>query len=169
MQKQLNNQFENFIIIKISPYRKIWAYFVGVKSCNKNIKLLKYLMRWITVKSVNQKRYISLIIVIFFVLGMCSENLRTDSSFEYTNTGQQEIIGISDSKLSQYEIIQGIIQSIRLKARQNYRLRLLASIRNDFVQSHIYITESVLIKLLSGIIFSSITVVSYIHAKDGEK
>ena len=124
------------------------------------------------------------IIVILFVLGMCSENLRTDSSFEYTNTGQQEIIGISDSKLSQYdictdnllrisekdnEIIQGIIQSIRLKARQNYRLRLLASIRNDFVQSHVYITESVLIKLLSGIIFSSITVVSYIHAKDGEK
>jgi len=115
---------------------------------------------------------------------MCSENLRTDSSFEYTNTGQQEIIGISDSKLSQHdictdnllrisekdsEIIQGIIQSIRLKARQNYRLRLLASIRNDFVQSHVYITESVLIKLLSGIIFSSITVVSYIHAKDGEK
>ncbi|MFR2011718.1 MAG: hypothetical protein ACLS49_09460 [Christensenellales bacterium] len=135
-------------------------------------------------KSINQKRYISLIIVILFVLGMCSENLRTDSSFEYTNTGQQEIIGISDSKLSQYdictdnllrisekdnEIIQGIIQSIRLKARQNYRLRLLASIRNDFVQSHVYITESVLIKLLSGIIFSSITVVSYIHAKDGEK
>ena len=114
-------------------------------------------------KSINQKRYISLIIVILFVLGMCSENLRTDSSFEYTNTGQQEIIGISDSKLSQQdictdnllrisekdnEIIQGIIQSIRLKPRQNYRLRLLASIRNDFVQSHVYITESVLIKLL---------------------
>ena len=30
LQKQLNNQFENFIIIKISPYRKIRAYFVDV-------------------------------------------------------------------------------------------------------------------------------------------
>ena len=135
-------------------------------------------------KSINQKRYISLIIVILFVLGMCSDNAIRESSCESTKTGQQERRGIAASYWSQYdictdnllrisekdnEIIQGIIQSIRLKARQNYRLRLLASIRNDFVQSHVYITESVLIKLLSGIIFSSITVVSYIHAKDGEK
>lgn len=135
-------------------------------------------------KSVEKKRYVSFIIVIFMILGMCFEYPKADSSFEYTNKGKQGLSGISKSVLSDWdictddlirisekdnEIIQGLIQGIRLKTAHNYKLRHLIMIIESYFHSYAYMTETVMIKLLSGIIFSSITVIMYIHAKDGEK
>lgn len=135
-------------------------------------------------KRAAQKRYISFIIVIFMIFGMCFEVSKVDSSFEYTNKESQEISGISKNIISAQdictddllrisekdnEIIREIVQGIRLRTNQNYRLRFLTLVFENYVQSYAYMTETLLIKLLSGIIFSSIAVVLYIHAKDGEK
>ena len=66
-------------------------------------------------------------------------------------------------------IVQEIIQSIRLNARQNYRTRFLTGYVQDLTYNFAYMTYVSLIILLSGIIFFGITVIMYIHAKDGEK
>ena len=128
-------------------------------------------------KCVTKKRSISFLIIIFLIAGMCFDIPKAESFFEYTDKGKHEIISISDT-ISQCRdictdellriggnesyIVQEIIQSIRLNARQNYRTRFLTG----YVQDLTYVS---LIILLSGIIFFGITVIMYIHAKDGEK
>ena len=135
-------------------------------------------------KCVTKKRAISFLIIIFLIAGMCFDIPKAESFFEYTDKGKHEIINISDT-ISQCRdictdellriggnesyIVQEIIQSIRLNARQNYRTRFLTGYIRDLTYNFAYMTYVSLTILLSGIIFFAITVIMYIHAKDGEK
>lgn len=115
---------------------------------------------------------------------MCFDIPKAESFFEYTDKGKHEIINISDTisqcrdictdellRIGENEsyIVQEIIQSIRLNARQNYRTRFLTGYIRDLTYNFAYMTYVSLTILLSGIIFFGITVIMYIHAKDGEK
>lgn len=135
-------------------------------------------------KCVTKKRSISFLIIILFITGMCFDIPRAESFFEYTDKGKNEIISISDTisqcrdictdellRIDENEsyIVQGIIQSIRLNARQSHRTRFLTGYIKDLTYNFAYMTYVSLKILLSGIIFFSITVIMYIHAKDGEK
>ena len=97
-------------------------------------------------KCVTKKRSISFLIIIFLIAGMCFDIPKAESFFEYTDKGKHEIISISDT-ISQCRdictdellriggnesyIVQEIIQSIRLNARQNYRTRFLTGYVQD--------------------------------------
>ena len=141
-------------------------------------------------KCVTKKRAISFLIIIFLIAGMCFDIPNLESLahtevvvFDKTGTltkakptvakvvsfngdSPDELLRIGENESY---IVQEIIQSIRLNARQNYRTRFLTGYIRDLTYNFAYMTYVSLTILLSGIIFFSITVIMYIHAKDGEK
>ena len=129
-------------------------------------------------KCVTKKRSISFLIIIFLIAGMCFDIPKAESFFEYTDKGKHEIISISDTISQCRDICTDELLRIggnesyiviRLNARQNYRTRFLTGYVQDLTYNFAYMTYVSLIILLSGIIFFGITVIMYIHAKDGEK
>lgn len=133
-------------------------------------------------KTVKQKKWISIILVIVIMLtGMCFENTKADSYFWYTDCKEnQSTLDISRCVLINQDLCtQDLIgertsnstfsQESQSNIKSNSKLRIVLSLLENLPENPTYISESTIENVVCNTTYSSVAIISYIHRQDGKK